>query len=112
MRYFFEKVAVPQLHNRVAVKLRSILAEVAAYFIQVAVSCSMQCFIIQLLLSGIELLVSEEMISVMLNECVACSAGEFAARLAEVCAEFLGTNAADSELPCLVLIRWFQLFAV
>ena len=52
----------------------------------------MQCFIIQRLLSGIQLLMSEEKISVMLNNCVAWSAEEFVTRFAEVCADFLATK--------------------
>ena len=43
---------------------------------------------------------SKEKISVMLNNCVAWSAEEFAARFAEVCVEFLARNDADL-LPCL-----------
>ena len=34
----------------------------------------------------------KEKISVMLNNCVAWSAEEFAARFAEICVEFLGTK--------------------
>ena len=52
-------------------------------------SSSMQCFIIQPLLSGTELQMSEKEISVMVNKCVVWSAEEFAARFVEVCAELL-----------------------
>ena len=55
----------------------------------------MQCFI-----SGIELQISEDKISVMLNNCFTWSAEEFAARFVEVCAEFLAQNAADLQ-PCI-----------
>ena len=69
----------------------------------------MQCFTIQPLLSWIDLQMSEEKISVMLNNCVEWSAEEFAARFAEVCAEFLCGSAAYL-LPCLSDSFGFLLF--
>ena len=72
----------------------------------------MKFFIIQPILSEIELQLSEEKISVMLNNFVAWSAEEFAARFAEACPNSLARSAADL-LPCLIMVtRWFRLFVV